>query len=470
MSVRSALGRITAFKSSSRRVLREPRKRSFFLEFTLVYAAVALFLSLAAGVAVTGYLSSDIRSTALDDVETDVAEVIAPRIGANLTPELLDEPLSGDDLAAFDAAVEDGILSSRTVLVNVYNADGRLVYSSGDGPAVRAAPGATLDGGAVVSDVGSPSDFQEPGLGSFGQLVEVAVPIRVDGVSGVAGAAVVYSDYTPIASYIGRIEDSVYISIAAALAALYLVLVVIVRRGSNAIRHQRDEIEMRTRELKARYESIVSVLCAALDLQDNMTQGHAKRVAEIAAVVAWQMGLRKEQLRRIEKASILHDIGKIGVADAVLAKTGPLDEAEWEQMKRHPELGYEIISGIDFLRDAAEVIHAHHERWDGTGYPRGLKGEDIPIGARIFAVVDAYNAMTSHRPYRKAQPHRHAVEEIVRNSGTQFDPDVVRAFLEAEKRDLLENRDGRSASRLMEPREAVGSLPAEDQPVSVPEE
>jgi len=454
MSVRSAIGRITAFKSSSRRVLKEPRKRSFFVEFTLVYAAVALFLSLAAGLALTSFLSSDIRSTALDDVETDVAEVIAPRIGANLTPDLLDEPLTGKDLAAFDAEVEDSILSSRTVRVNLYNADGRLIYSSGDGPSVRAAPSATLDDGTVVSDVASPSDFQEPGLDAYGQLVEVAVPISVEGVSGVAGAAQVYRDYTPIANYIDHIENSAYLSIGAALAALYFVLLVIVRRGSNAIRNQRSELEKRTGELKTGYEAIISVLCAALDLRDNMTQGHAKRVAEVASVVAWQMGLRKEQLRRIEKASILHDIGKIGVADAVLSKTGPLDESEWEQMKRHPELGYNIINGIDFLRDAADVLYAHHERWDGSGYPRGLKGEDIPLGARIFAVVDAYNAMTSHRPYRKAQSHRRAVEEIVRNSGTQFDPTVVRAFLEAEKRGLLESRpEGRAANGSAEPGE-----------------
>jgi HD-GYP domain-containing protein (c-di-GMP phosphodiesterase class II) len=144
-------------------------------------------------------------------------------------------------------------------------------------------------------------------------------------------------------------------------------------------------------------------------------------------------------MRQIEKAAILHDIGKIGVADAVLAKPGPLDDSEWVEMKRHPELGHQIINEIDFLRDAAEIVYAHHEHYDGHGYPRGLKGEEIPLGARIFAVVDAYEAMTSHRPYRKALPHRKAIEEIVRNANSQFDPEVVRAFLEAEKRGLLDD-------------------------------
>ena len=235
-------------------------------------------------------------------------------------------------------------------------------------------------------------------------------------------------------------------SIGASLAIAYLAPAILVLR--RFIRRQQADLQGRKDELKSGYDSIVAVLCAALDLRDNVTHGHAKRVSELASVVAWQMGLRKEHLRQIEKAAILHDIGKIGVADAVLSKAGPLDEIEWEEMKRHPELGYQILNGIDFLRDAAEVVYAHHERSDGTGYPRGLKGDEIPMGARIFAVVDAYDAMTSHRPYRKAQPHQKAIGEIIRNSGTQFDPEVVRAFMEAEKRGFLENgaRDGQRES------------------------
>ena len=233
-------------------------------------------------------------------------------------------------------------------------------------------------------------------------------------------------------------NETVFISITVALGALYLPLVLLVRRGSSTIRRQRREMEAQENDLKSRYESILGVLCSALDLQDNVTHGQAQRVSQLASVVAWQMGLRKEQLRRIEQAAILHDIGKIGVADAILAKPSALDEAEWAEMKRHPELGYQILQGIDFLKEAAEIVYTHRERFDGSGYPRGLKEDEIPLGSRIFAVVDAYDAMTSHRPYRKAMPRRKAVEEIVRNTGTQFDPQVVKAFLEAERRGLLD--------------------------------
>jgi putative nucleotidyltransferase with HDIG domain len=245
-------------------------------------------------------------------------------------------------------------------------------------------------------------------------------------------------------------SDARDISIGASLTIAYLVLVVLF--GRRSIRRQQVDVQRRVDELKSGYGSIVAVLCAALDLHDNVTHGHARRVSDLASVVAWQMGLRKEEERRIEKAAILHDIGKIGVADAVLAKPGPLDDAEWTEMKRHPELGCRILQGVDFLKDAAEIVYAHHERYDGLGYPRGLKGDEIPLGARIFAVVDAYDAITSYRPYRKAQPHRKAVEEIVRNSGIQFDPDVVRAFLEAEKQGLLEerHRDGKRGAETSE--------------------
>lgn len=231
-------------------------------------------------------------------------------------------------------------------------------------------------------------------------------------------------------------EQTVLISLVSAVVLLCLVLVIAILYGWKIIRRQRLDVQGRADGLKDSYDSIVSVLCAALDLRDNVTQGHAVHISELASVVAWQMGLRKESVRQIQKAAILHDIGKIGVADAVLSKPGPLNDAEWTEMKRHPELGHRMLFGIDFLRDAADVVYAHHERFDGAGYPRGLKGDEIPLGARIFAVADAFDAMTSHRPYRKAMPHRNAIEEIAHHAGSQFDPTVVRAFLEAAKRGL----------------------------------
>ena len=175
--------------------------------------------------------------------------------------------------------------------------------------------------------------------------------------------------------------------------------------------------------------AVVEVLSTALDIRDKMTHRHARRVAHMAAGVAKEMGLSQQQVLEIEYAAALHDIGKIGVADSILRKASPLDADEWKDMRRHSELGYEILKGIDFLRDAAEIVWAHHERFDGLGYPRGLAGEEIPLGARVFGVVDAYDAMTSRRPYRQAMSRDQACVEVLRNSGTQFDSAVVDAFL-----------------------------------------
>ncbi|MCH8919937.1 MAG: diguanylate cyclase [Chloroflexi bacterium] len=175
--------------------------------------------------------------------------------------------------------------------------------------------------------------------------------------------------------------------------------------------------------------AVVEVLSTALDIRDNMTHRHARRVARMAAVMAKEMGLDPEKVLEIEYAAALHDIGKIGVADSILRKAAPLDDEEWRDMRRHSELGYEILKGIDFLRVAAEIVWAHHERYDGNGYPRGLAGEEIPLGARVFGVVDAYDAMTSRRPYRQAMSREQACIEIASNAGTQFDAQVVDAFL-----------------------------------------
>ncbi len=175
--------------------------------------------------------------------------------------------------------------------------------------------------------------------------------------------------------------------------------------------------------------AVVEVLSTALDIRDNMTHRHARRVARMAAVMAKEMGLEPEKVLEIEYAAALHDIGKIGVADSILRKAAPLNDEEWRDMRRHSELGYEILKGIDFLRVAAEIVWAHHERYDGKGYPRGLAGEEIPLGARVFGVVDAYDAMTSRRPYRQAMSREQACIEIASNAGTQFDSQVVDAFL-----------------------------------------
>lgn len=189
------------------------------------------------------------------------------------------------------------------------------------------------------------------------------------------------------------------------------------------------EIERLYGELQDSYESSLQTLVTALDFRDNETQGHSYRVVQYAVMVAKVMGIGEPDLTWIRRGAILHDVGKIGIPDAILKKPGKLDPGEWKVMKRHPEMGYRMLEHIRFLEPALDIVLSHQERFDGSGYPRGLKGEEIPQGARVFAVVDTFDAMTSDRPYRKALSIDDACNEIKEWSGRQFDPAVAEAFL-----------------------------------------
>lgn len=169
-----------------------------------------------------------------------------------------------------------------------------------------------------------------------------------------------------------------------------------------------------------------------MELRDQETAGHTERVTSLTLRLARALGVPEEDLEHLRRGAILHDVGKIAIPDAILLKPGPLTEEEWAVMKMHPIYAYQWLSGIPFLRKALEIPYAHHERWDGSGYPRGLKGEAIPLSARIFAVVDVYDALTSDRPYRKAGPREKALAYLREEAGRLFDPEVVRAFLEME--------------------------------------
>jgi putative nucleotidyltransferase with HDIG domain len=179
------------------------------------------------------------------------------------------------------------------------------------------------------------------------------------------------------------------------------------------------------------HQDILHIFSSALDLRDQVTWGHSRRVAAFSLMIARQLNVDGDRVLDLERAAILHDIGKVAITDAILSKPGPLTEAEWQEMMKHPAVGYQMVKDVPFLGGAAQIILCHHEHFDGTGYPCGFKGEEIPLEARIFAVIDAYDAITSDRPYRKAMPHQYALEKISRNAGSQFDPQVVQAFLRA---------------------------------------
>jgi PAS domain S-box-containing protein len=190
-----------------------------------------------------------------------------------------------------------------------------------------------------------------------------------------------------------------------------------------------DELQRSNTELLIAYNATIEGWSRALDLRDRETEGHTRRVAEMTEHLARAVGLREEELVQLHRGALLHDIGKMGIPDSVLLKPGDLTEEEWQVMRRHPVYAYEWLSPIVFLEPALDIPYCHHERWNGEGYPRGLKGDSIPLPARIFAVVDVWDALSSDRPYRPAWPQEDVIAYLREQANIQFDPEVVEAFV-----------------------------------------
>ncbi|HYF65047.1 MAG TPA: HD-GYP domain-containing protein, partial [Herpetosiphonaceae bacterium] len=183
-------------------------------------------------------------------------------------------------------------------------------------------------------------------------------------------------------------------------------------------------------ELSRAYDATIEGWSRALDLRDRETQGHTQRVKELTLRLARMFGLSEDELVYVRWGALLHDIGKMGVPDSVLLKPEPLTDEEWAMMRQHPTFAYEMLAPISYLKSAIDIPYCHHERWDGGGYPRGLSGEEIPLTARIFAVVDVWDALRSDRPYRQGWPHEAVIEHIRQEAGKHFDPQVVAQFLQ----------------------------------------
>lgn len=183
------------------------------------------------------------------------------------------------------------------------------------------------------------------------------------------------------------------------------------------------------KDLEIAYDATIEGWSVAMDLRDRETEGHTRRVTEVSLALARQYGFSEEEITHLRRGSLLHDIGKIGVPDSILNKPGPLNDEEWLIMRRHPELAYDMLSKTEYLLPSLEIPYCHHEKWDGSGYPQGLRGEEIPIAARIFAVADVWDALRSDRPYRKAWDDQKALDYIIQNAGSHFDPNIVNLFV-----------------------------------------
>jgi putative nucleotidyltransferase with HDIG domain len=289
---------------------------------------------------------------------------------------------------------------------------------------------------ALVGTGGKGEDaFERNDLG-FGHLFEVYAPITGKGGRPI-GAYEIYADPRALGRLIGSRRTMLWFAVGGVFLTLWAALALLVRGASRTLNRQNEKLRARTlrlvesnRLLEESALEAVESLNATVDAKDPYTAGHSQRVQRIAVALGRELGLPGEQLDILRFAGLFHDIGKIGVPDAILTKPDRLTELEFEIVKRHPEDGARIVGRLHRLHPTVPAVLHHHERWDGNGYPDGLRGDEIPLEAAIVGLADALDAMTTDRPYSCARTLEEATEEVQRNRGTQFAPAVVDAFLD----------------------------------------
>jgi putative nucleotidyltransferase with HDIG domain len=333
-------------------------------------------------------------------------------------------------LDSFEAQSQD------VVAVKVWQPNGRLAWTNIgqprighrfplEGPLETAINDDTATASFVSTSNASEEDDFEARLG-YPSLLQVYAPI-VGAHGKVIGAYEIYANPATVTKLIGSRRRMIWLTVALVFLALWGALALLVRSGSRRLVESNRLLEQSALEA-------VESLNETVDAKDPYTAGHSLRVQRIAVEIGREMGLGKECLETLHYAGLFHDIGKIGVPDAILTKPEPLTDEEFEVVKRHPEDGARIVGRLHSLRRIVPAILHHHERWDGAGYPHALRGDEIPPEAGIVGLADAFDAMTTDRPYSEARSLEAAVAEIVRNRGTQFAPAIVDAFLRVAER------------------------------------
>jgi putative nucleotidyltransferase with HDIG domain len=422
--------------------------------------ALALVLALTA-VALGGLTAFLIGRYVENETVTFTQDAVAGHFGTVFQNSVFQRPLTEPEHQSLEQTVVFHLSIYSVVATRFYAPDGTIVFSYDDteigrrlDPIENPSLGAALNGQrvstqrSIVADVryarpgftyaeaeGAPPTDDHSGHGvtlsspdvRTVQTLESWVPVLSDG--KVIGAVTVWRDIEPLNAALRSIQAALGLVIAGAALLLWLVLRGVYMRSSKQIVAQAGALRAALAETDRTYDATLAALSSALDVRDTETEGHARRVVRYMELIADELKVPLEQRATLRRGALLHDIGKIGVPDHILRKPGPLTENEWFTMKTHPELGAKIIANVPFLEEVAVIIRAHHERWDGNGYPERMSGEEIPLGARIFAVADSFDAMTSDRPYRRGRQLDEALAEIESCAGTQFDPRVTAAFL-----------------------------------------
>jgi putative nucleotidyltransferase with HDIG domain len=418
-----------------------PRKRAYrstglLRSLTLLRSFLLASAAILAGgaVALSSTLSSDIRRSALEDNARDVSAYV----DAVLAPTVV----RGGRVAVTSAALAR---LARTVRIppdvrglNVYSRDRRLVFSTTRPDRVgrkRSNPdlASALGSGAATASLLDPR-------GKAPAVVQVWAPLRTKQGKPV-GAVEVLLDRRVLDEAVASTNETIWFAVAVVFGVLWAALALLVRSASSRLRLQNEDLAQRSRdltetarELEATLLETIETLNAAVEARDPYTAGHSQRVRRVSLAIGRELGLSPKQLGALGTAALFHDVGKIGMPDAILTKPGPLTPAEAAVMREHVVRGAEIVSRISSLQDSVPAIRHHHERWDGLGYPDGLSGGSVPIEAAIIGLADAWDAMTTDRPYAVALELNEAMLQIRAGREKQFHPAVVDAFWSVARR------------------------------------
>ena len=427
--------------------LRRGRGLQRSLTLLRVFLLTSALICAGAGVALGSMLSDSLTKEALAAEQTALVQYVHGAVGPVLVHHRRLAPVSGGRLTYLEKSVDaqPDILS-----VKVWRADGLLAWTNVDkqrigkrfplddqlGDAIRddrAIAALVGTGGAARDEDAFERNALARRAGVF-QLFEVYAPITAG--RQVLGAYEIYANPRALNHLIGSRRTMLWVAVGVVFLALWAALALLVRGASRMLSRQNAKLHARTlrlaesnRLLEESALEAVESLNATVDAKDPYTAGHSQRVQRIAVALGEELGLERERLDVLRFAGLFHDIGKIGVPDAILTKPGRLTELEYAIVKRHPEDGARIVGRLHSLRATVPAILHHHERWDGTGYPQRLRGEAIPLEAAIVGLADAVDAMTTDRPYSPAMSVEDATAEVVRHRGTQFAPALVDAFV-----------------------------------------
>ena len=407
------------------------------------FAARSLALTLVMAAVLGGVTSWLMRDAMLTESGRALRVPVEAIVRSSLSDSDYSGPLTGSTLAEFDSAVKRQLVGGDLVGLKVVNGDHVTVYSTVASEIGKTYPDKqevdkALEGQTVSQVEGGSKAGERSLVAKYGTLAETCAPVRSSTDGRIVGVYEVYHRYAPIAAAVTSSLWIIWGCILLGASGIYFTQVAMVRGATRRLQQSesdadatRSRLDASLRDLQAHTVGTLQALVTAVDAKDSYTASHSLGVADCARIVGRRLGLSEEQLLVLEKAALLHDIGKIGVPERILLKPGPLTADEVMTVREHSHLGAQIAESVPFLEEVAPIIAHHHERWDGAGYPDGLRGGDIPLLSRVLAVADAYDAMSSDRPYRTGLKWFRVRQQLRRESGGQFDPQMVTALIEA---------------------------------------